>query len=521
MTRPDQQSLPHLTGGEAGQREVIGFLCDPATHGGLPVERVDTHISRIFLAGDRAWKMKRAIRTNYLDFSTLALRGASCRREMEVNAAAGDLYREVIPVTRREGRLHLGGDGTPVEWLVGMRRFDRNDELGRLCDAGRLTRIAAEDLADRIALGHAAAPVTPDHGDDADLRGRIDQIAGALSAAADGRDLARAARDWRAAAHRARQAQAGLIACRHRCHRIRRCHGDLHLGNVVMIAGQPTPFDAIEFNEAIASIDVLYDLALTLADLLARGRGDLGNAMLNRYLSATRDYRGLALMPLFLSMRGAVRAMTAASRGDDTEARRNLDFAIRALSPPAAPRLLAIGGLSGSGKSSIARALAPRMGPLTGAVVIRSDVTRKRLAGAAPETRLPETGYSAAMNRRVMARMTCDARAALRTGTTVLLDATFLGADWQACVERLAMHEGVAFDGLWLDLPPEAAMHRVEARGPDASDATTEVIRRQVADAACPAGWHQVPAGGRLDEVIAAAATALRLPDAYPIRSET
>jgi len=146
---------------EASQRAVIAFLSDPATHGGAAVERVDTHISRLFLAGGRAWKLKRAIRTNYLDFTTLGLREASCRRELEVNAGAGELYLGVVPVVRRGGRLRLGGEGEPVDWLVEMRRFDRSRELDRLCEGGALDRATVERLADTVAALHARAPETP------------------------------------------------------------------------------------------------------------------------------------------------------------------------------------------------------------------------------------------------------------------------------------------------------------------------------------------------------------------------
>lgn len=493
---------------EAGQDEVIAFLSDPATHGGAAVRQVDTHISRIFLAGNRAWKMKRAIRTNYLDFSTPGLREVSCRREIEVNAAASAIYDGVVPVVRRADGLHLGGDGEPVEWLVRMHRFDRRDELDRMCVDGRLSRELAEDLADTVARLHAQAPETPEFGDAEDLRGRIDQIAGALGATIAG-DPAPAA-DWAAAAQRERQYHGALIAHRHRTGRIRRCHGDLHLGNVVLIDGHPTPFDAIEFSEPIASIDVMYDLALLLADLVMRGRRDLSNAVLNRYLAATRDHAGLALLPLFLSMRGAVRAMAAASRGNAEEARRDLDLAMQALRDRPVARLIAVGGMSGSGKSSVARGIAPGIAPLTGAVIIRSDVTRKRLAGVSPETSLPETAYGDVTHRRVMRRMAVDARASLRAGWPVVMDATFLGDDWRACAARLAACEGVAFDGVWLDLPPEAAIRRVETRGKDASDATAGVVLRQAAVAACPEGWHRVSADAPLAAVVRAAADTLR-----------
>jgi aminoglycoside phosphotransferase family enzyme/predicted kinase len=488
---------------EAGQREVIAFLSDPATHGGAAVERVDTHISRIFLAGDRAWKLKRALRTNYLDFSTRDRREQSCRRELEVNRAAGSIYTGVMPVVRCNGRLRLGGPGVPVEWLVEMRRFDRSRELDRLCESGTLTLPIIERLADEIAALHYAAPETPGFGDAEDLRARIDQIAGAFAEAAGGSDLGAGAETWRSAAQAACQARAGLIARRARLGRVRRCHGDLHLGNVVMLGDRPTPFDAIEFNEAIASIDVLYDLALTLSDLIMRGRADLANGLLNHYLGATRDYGGLPLMALYLSMRGAVRAMTAASRGAGEEAVRDFAFAMEALRPGPAPRLVAIGGVSGTGKSTLARGLAPRLAPPPGAIVIRSDVVRKRLSGARPEDRLPLEAYSPEMDRKVLARMAFDARAALRAGAAVVLDATFLDAEARGCAETIADGQGVRFDGIWLEIAAEAAMDRVGRRVADASDATADVVRRQAERAVRPVGWRIVDAGRPLTAVLA------------------
>lgn len=497
---------------EAGQREVIAFLSDPTTHGGASVARVDTHISRIFLAGDRAWKMKRALRTNYLDFSTLDQRKRMCRRELEVNRVAGDIYLRATPVVRRDGRLRLGGPGEPVEWLVEMRRFDRSLELDRLCDSGDLTFPIVERLADEVAALHRAAPVTPAFGDPGDLQARIDQIAGALEEACDGPDLVGEVTAWRTDAQAARRARADLIERRRRLGRVRRCHGDLHLGNVVMLGDRPTPFDAIEFNEPIASIDVLYDLALTLSDLLMRSRPDLANVLMNRYLSATRDHGGLPLMPLYLSMRGAVRAMTAASRGARQEAARDLAFAAGALRQGAAPRLIAIGGISGTGKSTLARRLAPRIAPLTGAIVIRSDVVRKRLSGARPETRLPQEAYSPRMDRKVLARMAYDARVALCAGAAVVLDTTFLDIEARACASAIARAEGVRFDGVWLELPAEVAVARVSGRGADASDATAAVVERQAEQAVRPPDWRVLPVGRPLDEVVAEAVRLLDAP---------
>ena len=492
-------------GAERLQAPVVDFLGDPATHGGEPVTQVVTHISRIFLAGPRAWKLKRAIRTNYLDFSTLENRERICRREIEVNANATDIYVGVVPVTRDHAGLRLGGEGDPVEWLVEMRRFDRELELDRLEEGGRLTAAIIEWLADQVAALQAGAQVVTDYGDAQDVRARIEQIAGALAQAEGG---GRAA-DWSRLALAECDRRVRLIDRRQSLGRVRRCHGDLHLGNIVMIGGRPTPFDAIEFNEAIASIDVLYDLALTLSDLLLRGQRQLANALLSRYLGATRDHAGLSLIPLFLSMRGAVQAMTARSRHESGQAARALAFAVEALEPRPRPRLIAIGGSSGSGKTTLARALAPEVAPLTGAVVIRSDVVRKRLAGLAPERALAPESYTPARDRRVLTRMACDARSALRAGVSVVLDATFLAPEARGCVRSLARAAGVRFDGIWLKLPTAAAARRVGQRNADASDATAEVVRRQAERASAPADWTPLDASGAPDEVLAGARQAL------------
>jgi len=223
-------------------------------------------------------------------------------------------------------------------------------------------------------------------------------------------------------------------------------------------------------------------------------------------------------MPLFLSMRGAVRAMTAASRGAADEAARALAFAADTLGQSWTPRLVALGGISGTGKSTLARSLAPRLAPLAGAIVIRSDVVRKRLSGAPPETRLPAAAYAPAVDRKVLARMAFDARAALRAGSVVVLDATFLDPGTRTCAAAIAAGEGVRFDGIWLELTAGEAMRRVASRAADASDATAAVVERQAEHAARPAGWCIFRADRPTAEVAADAGRALNAPADPPER---
>lgn len=504
-------SSPQPSPEEAAQRPVADWLSRPEAHGGASVETVVTHISRVYLAGDRALKLKRAVRANYLDFTTSRARERFCRRELAVNAAAGALYRGVRPVLRDGDGFRLGeiGAAAPdaVDWVVEMARFDRRFELDRLLDAGAFDLRLADRVADAVAAMHAAAPRVHDP---AYPGTRIDQIAGAVADGAPA--LAGAAEAWAAAA----RAEAGrirrLLAARGRAGRVRRCHGDLHLGNVVLIDGVPTPFDAIEFAEDIARIDVAYDLAFLLADLAARRRPDLAGALLSRWCEATDDHAALGAIPLFLSMRHAVLALVAAARGRPETAADRLADARAALAPPRRAALLAVGGVSGSGKTTLARALAPELGGPLGAVLLRSDSARKRLLGLAPESPAPPSAYAPQVSAAVHARLLRQAGRSLRSGAAAALDATFLDPAVRAAAEALARRHDAAFHGLWLTLPVEAAAARAGARRGDASDATPDITRAQAAGrdvTRAPEGWTRIDASGGPEATEAAARAAL------------
>ena len=224
----------------------------------------------------------------------------------------------------------------------------------------------------------------------------------------------------------------GLLDRRRANGKVRRCHGDLHLRNICLFDDKPTLFDCLEFSDALASIDVLYDLAFLLMDLEHRGLAEFANVVLNRYLDLTGEDDGLAAMPLFLSLRAAIRAHVTATAMDQAaaaerkqepaaEARSYLSLAARLLRPRPR-RLVAIGGLSGSGKSTLATALAPAIG----ARVLRSDVIRKRLFGVTPETRLPAHAYAAEISRLVYETLRQRAAAALASGYSVIIDAVSL-----------------------------------------------------------------------------------------------
>jgi len=303
---------------ETSQQAVIDFLGRPATHGGAPVKRIDTHAATIFLAGSRALKIKRAVRFPFLDYSTLTKRKAACMAELEVNHPyAPAIYRRAVAITRADdGTLAIGGEGTPVEWAVEMRRFDEMQTLDHLAAARRIDDALADALGRAVARAHAAAPIAKA----ADFTHALSEIIAQndveLRAAPElfpPRAVSALTDATRGAFERVR----ALLAARERAGRVARCHGDLHLGNIVLLDGAPVLFDAIEFNPAIATGDVLYDLAFLLMDLIERGLTPAANIVLNRYLNETRraeDLDALAALPLFLSLRAAIRAKVAAAR---------------------------------------------------------------------------------------------------------------------------------------------------------------------------------------------------------------
>jgi len=503
------------------QAEVIAFLEAPATHGGAPVHRIETHGALVFLAGDRAWKLKRAVRYDYMDFSTPERRRACCEAEVRLNRrTAPTLYLGVVPVTRvAGGGLALGGDGTAVDWVVEMRQFDQDALLDRLGEAGRLDLALMDALAARIAAFHAAAERRPDQGGAANMAWVIDGNAAGFDEFGGSLDTAAAARAIDGA-RTALGAHAPLLEARRRDGFVRHCHGDLHLRNIVLLDGVPTIFDAIEFNDAIACADTHYDLAFLLMDLWHRGLPRHANAVWNGYLARSGDLGGLPLLPLFLSCRAAVRAKTTATvaslDGDATRRREQerlageyLDLAAGFLAPPA-PGLVAIGGFSGTGKTTVARGLAPALGGVPGAVVLRSDEIRKELSGVPALARLDAPAYTPEMSARVYGTMLARARQVLRAGHSAILDAVFARDAERAAVEALAREAGVGLAALWLDAPEAVLCARVEQRRGDASDAGAAVVREQVARGAGVPAWARVDAAGDAAEVLRQAAVVVR-----------
>ena len=454
------------------QAEIVEFLASARAHDGAAVERVETHASIVFLAGASAWKLKRAVRYDYLDFSTPDRRRAMCEAELRINRrTAPDLYRRVVAVTREpDGSLALGGKGVAVDWVLEMARFDQDGLFDRLAANGTLDLGLMRPLAAAIARFHQAAEARRDHGGKSGIAWVIDGNATGFDEQGAGILDETLCATVTSESRRALEGVGELLDARQRNGRVRQCHGDLHLRNIVLIDNRPTLFDAIEFNDEIACIDVLYDLAFLLMDLWRRRLPRHANAVWNGYLGEALDLEGLPLLPLFLSCRAAVRAKTSATAAAMQEdvtrrdelgdlARAYLDMAGQLLHPPR-PALVAVGGLSGSGKSRLAAAVAPFVGAVPGAVVIRSDEIRKRLCGVDPLQRLGPEGYTADVTQRVYATMTERAATVVRAGYAAIADAVFARPADRDVIKQAAAAEGVPFVGIWLDAPHDVLVAR-------------------------------------------------------------
>ncbi|MCU0904850.1 MAG: AAA family ATPase [Tabrizicola sp.] len=496
------------------QDEVVRFLAAPSAFPVPgPVSHIQTHCAHVFLCGDTAMKIKRAVRYDYLDQSTPDLRHALLDRELSLNQpAAPMIYRDVIPVTRAPGGgLELDGTGPPVEWVLRMHCFAPHCEMTAVAASGGLTDPVVEALGRTVQRFHTGCPLRHEAGDDL-IRDILDELARVLTPF-EGTVGGGLIDTFLCGAREHLYALASTLRDRSAAGHVRRAHGDLHLRNVVLIEGQPVLFDALEFDERLATCDVLYDLAFLLMDLCHRGLWRQANLAMTAYLlaAAGTEDRGLAALPLFMAVRAAIRAMVLLQTDQATgevgastdEARLYLTQAARYLDY-ARPVLIAIGGVSGTGKTVLARDLAPGIGPCPGAVHLRTDTERKAQASA--------VDYAPAARGAVYDRMLIRAENLLAVGRSVILDGTFLDKEQRKSAEGLALRSGTGFCGLWLSAPEATLIDRVTSRRGDASDADAAVVKAQVSalqSGTLEPGWQTIDASGTFDMTRAAACAAL------------
>ncbi|HZD25611.1 MAG TPA: AAA family ATPase [Alphaproteobacteria bacterium] len=458
------------------------------------------------------------MRLPFLDFSTLAARRAACERELALNRrTAPEHYLALRRVTRNAGSgLAIDGAGETVDWLVEMRRFADGALLDEVARRGGFGVGLALRLADQIAAFHAASERFIDRGGGDAMAGiaamNVDCIDEFAPAVFDPDAAAALRRDTEAALAR----QRGLLDRRMAEGRVRHCHGDLHLHNIFLDGDTPRLFDAIEFDDRLAQIDVMYDLAFLLMDLWHRDLKAEAARLLSRYLLRSGDFEGLAALPLFLSLRAGIRAHVTARMADGEdgpaalhgEARSYLALA-RDLLRPRRALLVGVGGLSGSGKSTFANALAPWLGRPPGAICLRSDELRKQLMGVEPEAPLPADAYAAAVSRRVYDEMRRRAGLVLAQGYAAIADAVQNRSQDRAALAVVADKAGTGFAGFWLEADEATLLARVGGRSGDASDADAAVVRKQLSQDAGTMDWHRLDAEREVAALVEAALAVL------------
>lgn len=493
------------------QSEVIAWLAKrPAQFDARDKTRIETHISEVFLVGDRAYKLKRAVRLPYADFSTPQIRLTACKKELALNKATSpEIYTRVRRITRDNTGLAFDGAGELVDAVVEMHRFEQASILDQMALDGQLTPDIISVLAREIAVSHAKALVVQQDGV-ANIKNILD-----INRAGFGQSNVFSDTEIELIDRRFRsslQKLAPIVTRRADRGCIKRCHGDLHLRNICMFNGRPQLFDCIDFNDDLATVDVLYDLAFLAMDLWHRGMRDFASLVVNLYLDGSQEEDGYACLPYFIALRAAVRAHVLATQAQDAprddaadkegEARSYYDLALSLLEPQQA-RLIAIGGLSGSGKSTVAVNIAPLVGSAPGARIIESDRTRKAMFNVEPESCLPDSAYTPEVSDNVYSMMSERAEGLLASGVSVLVDAVFDMPDRRHMIESAATRVSVPFDGIWLQADPDVLMHRVETRPKTASDATGKVLEMQLSRDPGSMNWKKVTTTGCLEGTIA------------------
>jgi uncharacterized protein len=439
---------------------------------------LETHISWVLLAGELAYKVKKAVRLPFVDYGTIELRRACCEEEVRLNSRlAPSIYLGVTRISGSEQEPRIDGPGDVLEYAVRMRRFPAGALFAEQLAAGTLMPAQVDALAALLGDFHEQAPAADANSGFGTPPGRARVALAALQGAAGLAGAAQSGqlRDW--LEHEAAALQS-LWQVRLAAGRVREGHGDLHLDNVVSLDGAVAAFDGIEFDPALRWIDIMDDMAFAMMDFGARGRADLGWRLLNGWLDRTGDHAGLPALRFSLVYRALVRAQVEHLRGAPraAEARNYFATALGWIRPPA-PSLCITHGLPGSGKTFQSQRLLER----SGAIRLRSDVERKRLFGLGMLENSRERGvdlYTAAATAKTYAQLFATARMVLLAGFAVVLDAAFLRRDERAAAAALARDLAVPFSILDCQAPPEVLRQRLSARQRDASEADVLVLER-------------------------------------------
>lgn len=486
------------------QMQQPGFYPHPVKE---PIQLLQTHISYVLLTGDYVYKLKKPVNFGFLDFSTLEQRQHFCQEELRLNQrGAPELYLEVLPITQTENQYQLSGMGQPVEYTLKLRQFPQEALFISLFEQGQLGEADLEELGQVVAQYHAKTETNEyirSFGEVDRVRAAIDENYAHTQKYIGGPQSQLQFEQTKQYTDSFFTERESLFTTRIQNNRIRECHGDLHLGNICRFSDKILLFDCIEFNEQFRFVDVMYDIAFTIMDLEARQRKDLSNAFLNTYAELTGDWEGLQVLPLYLSRQAYVRAKvnslllddasisTAAKQEATTTAAHyyhlawqyTQQFAVLSFSDapvqaqPCQGQMILMSGLSGSGKSTIARQLARQLG----AIHIRSDAVRKHLGGIPLTERGSAELYTEEMNQRTYERLLELGIMLATQGFSVILDAKYDRQQLRLAAIAKSQSHQLPLQILHCTAPLEVLRERLASRTGDITDATTDLLETQLA----------------------------------------
>ncbi|MCI5066275.1 AAA family ATPase [bacterium] len=494
------------------QERILHFLSTEQSylHDVAEIRHVETHISHVFLTGSWVYKLKKPLRLDFCDFTTCEQRKHFCEREITLNSRyAPELYDTVVPICEEHSSLNLAGRGTPVEYLVRMRQFDTEMLFLTMLEHESLTREHIIQAVESIVSFHHQAQNRSDRWSVPEIEKLLhDNFTTISECTSKGIDRPRLEEVQRSTVTKL-QSYSELIEARRGTH-VKEVHGDLHLKNICIFEGRATLFDGIEFGDRYSCCDTWADFAFLYMDLLARKRPDLAYAALNSYAALSGDFEGLSLLGLYVAYRATVRAKVACIQAENNsqprqqelveEANRYLSLTSHELTRK--PRFfIAVGGISGSGKSTIAQNLSEQFG----AVHLKTDAIRKHLAGVPLKSHLSEDYYSPEWSERTYNELLRVASLAAQAGYSVVVDGAHLTEERRDQVESLSRSLHIPFLGLWCEISAETAIARVEQRTHDVSDADTSVVKNQLSKDFGELSWQVLHTEGTLENTTEAA----------------
>lgn len=462
-----------------------------------PVQLIQTHISFVFLTGEYVYKIKKPVNFGFLDYSTLEKRKHFCHQELQMNQrTAAEIYLEVLPIVQIGDRFQFAKDAgatnsaeIPVEYVLKMREFPQTSLFLSLLERGELTEELMADLGREVAKFHGATLTNKyisKFGEVNQIRKAIDNNYLISQKYIGGPQTQAQYQETKNYTDSFFAENQELFNRRIASHKIRECHGDLHLRNIAFWQNKILLFDCIEFNEHFRFVDVMYDIAFTVMDLESRGRRELGNAFLNTYIEETGDWEGLEVLPLYLSRQAYVRAKVTSLMLDDasistadktqiSQTAAHYYTLAWEYTKPRQGKLTLMSGLSGAGKSTVGRYLARH----TGAIHLRSDAVRKHLGGIPVHERGGQDLYSDEMTAKTYGRLLELGVMLADRGWKVILDAKFDRASWRTEAIDRAQSHNLPLEILYCTAPIEVLRERLQRRKGDITDATVELLNAQ------------------------------------------